>query len=168
MFSNEFDGSFAYVNTVSEGLEEPVLAGGVGDGFQAVEVDFEEGVVLDEGVEVGGVGEALGVGGEPAADIGAVVAAAIVDEAGLFVEAFGAEMPGVLEGGMWDEVVLGVEDKLFAKGAVAVGFGRREGGKREEGGEAALQVMEWGVGLSVQFDGDGGADFGLGSGAEDA
>ncbi len=56
-----------------------------GFGFKAVEVDVGEGVVVDVGVEIGSVEEALRVGGEPATEGGGIVALAKVDELGVFV-----------------------------------------------------------------------------------
>jgi hypothetical protein len=70
---------------------------------------------VDVGIEVDAVAAAFGVGGDPAADGGIVVASSKVDKARLFVGAFGGEAPGVGD--------RGVEDDLFAKGAVAVGGG---------------------------------------------
>ena len=98
--------------TGSEGFEEPISLRR--NGFEAVEVEVDEGVVMDKGVEVQGVGESLGIWGEPAAGIGSVVASAVVDEACFFVEALGAKMPGIGD--------VGVIEEFFAEGTVAVGF----------------------------------------------
>ena len=74
---------------------------------------MSEGIVFDIGVEVGSIGETNGVGGGPPTYSGVVVASAKVDPAGLGVEAFAGEMPGVCCSG---PIAL-----FFAKGAVDIG-----------------------------------------------
>lgn len=86
-----------------------------------------EGVVEGVLVEVGAIKEAFGVGGDPAAGFGMVVAAAEVDEVGDF--AFGLVAPGV---GGGDELFVETgEDVLFAEGGVAVGFVEGDEGWRK-------------------------------------
>ena len=79
-----------------------------------------EGVVEDVLVEVGAVGEAFGVGGDPAAGFGVVVAAAEVDEVGDF--ALGLVAPGIVKERVCDLSAHRHEDLLFAESAVPVRF----------------------------------------------
>lgn len=72
--------------------------------------------------------------------------------------AFGGEAPGIgKEGGEF----------FFAKGGVVVLLAAvvLEG---EDEGDVAVEVMGGGKDLVIEFEGDGGADFGVGGVAEDA
>lgn len=97
---------------------------------QAVEIYVPEGIIADEGVEVWAVVEAVGVGAEPAAEVGDVEAHAEVDEAGLGIVALAHEAPGG-EGGAAGG----------AEGIVGLGFEAVAGGI-EERTDAAVVVMQ--------------------------
>lgn len=103
-------------------------------------------------VEVGVVGGADGVGSEEAGVDGVVVAAAKVDEAG-GLAAFRLVAPGVFGRGQG------------LVGGVGVGF---RGVLLEEHFDVAVEVVEGGVGLVLDVDENGGANFCCGCRPEDA
>src|SRR5271165_6374713 len=67
----------------------------IADPFEAVEVEFKEGIIVDIGIEVHAVGKALGIGGEPAAKMGSIKPAAEADEIKFCLGSFGGVSPRV-------------------------------------------------------------------------
>ena len=107
-------------------------------------------------VEVGAFGVAFGVGGEPAAGVGIVEAAAEVDQMCGF--SFGLVAPG-------DEGSGG--SRFFSEGGEAVGlYGEAVGG--EEGDKVTEEILEGNIDKTVFFDGEGGTDFRWGGGVKNS
>ena len=92
-------------------------------------VEVGEGFVVDIGVEVGAVGKALGIGRDPAAEYGVVIAAAEADVAGELLGRFTPAPPCA-----GDAIGAGF---LFPKGAIMPGAGKlaREG---DQGADVAV------------------------------
>ena len=89
-----------------------------------------------------------GIGGEPGADGGVVVAIAEEVELGFGVEPFGGEAPGAEEGA-----------GVLAEGSIGEALEGSAGGV-DEVGDVAAEVVEGEVEDALEFDSDGSADFG--------
>lgn len=88
-----------------------------------------QGVVVDVGIEVHSVVKTFGIGGEPTAKGGEIIAPAKIDEASLGVGPLGGKTPGIL----------GVARQgLFSEGGVAI----KRGCIGDEGGDVALEVVD--------------------------
>jgi hypothetical protein len=110
-----------------------------------------ERVVVDEGIEVHPVGKSCWIGGEPSAEQGHVETAAVIDEVRGSIAALRGESPRTENWAI---------DLLFPEGAVAILSGRIAV-YWDQGSDIALEVVDGREHLSLEFDSNGRADFGV-------
>jgi hypothetical protein len=117
-----------------------------------------EGIVVNKCIEVHPIGKSCGIWGEPSAEQGHVETAAVIDEARGGIAALRREAPGAEDWAI---------DYLFPEGAVAILSGRIAF-YWDQGSDVALEIVDRREDLSLELDGNGRADFGVGRMPKDA
>lgn len=115
-------------------------------------------IIADKGVQVHPIGKSRRIGCEPTAEGRAIKPPAVIDEPGGCVTSLRRKAPGTQHGSC---------NLFLPKGTVSIRAWLFLV-QRQEHAHVPLQIVDGSVDFSIEFEGDGGADFGVRSGAEDA